>query len=69
MQDSKHCSTPFAIDIELHFEDNGRFEHLSLNRSIIRALQYLTLTRPDIFFSINKLGQFLQAFTQFWSLI
>ena len=37
-------------------------------RNTIDALQYLTLTRPDISFSVNTLSQFLKALTQHhWS--
>lgn len=30
-------------------------------RSVVEALQYLTLTRPDISFSVNKVCQYLHA--------
>jgi hypothetical protein len=36
-------------------EDSSRY------RGIVGALQYLTLTRPDISFSVNKVCQFLHA--------
>jgi hypothetical protein len=39
----------------LSLEDATRY------RSIVRALQYLTLTRPDISFSVNKVCQYLHS--------
>ena len=36
-------------------EDSTRY------RSVVGALQYLTLTRPDIYFSVNKVCQYLHA--------
>jgi hypothetical protein len=33
-------------------------------RSIVGVLQYLTLTRPDLSFAINKVCQYLHAPTQ-----
>jgi histone deacetylase 1/2 len=39
-------------------------------RSIVGALQYLTLTRPDISFSVNKVCQYLHApTTQHWTAV
>ncbi|XP_016168987.1 uncharacterized protein LOC107611590 [Arachis ipaensis] len=38
---------------------DGAFSNPSLYRSIVSGLQYATITRPKIFFSVNKVAQFL----------
>ena len=41
--------------------DSTKFHDPTLYRSIVGALQYLTTTRPDISFSVNKACQVMQA--------
>jgi len=40
--------------------DGEAFHDPSLYRSIVGSLQYLSLTRPNVFFAVNKVCQFLQ---------
>jgi histone deacetylase 1/2 len=55
---SVHEGEPLGV------EDSTRY------RSIVGALQYLTLTRPDISFSVNKVCQFLHApTTHHWTAV
>ena len=57
----KPSSTPMTIDQKLALEDSAPFPNVTLCRSTIGVLQYLTLTRSDISLSVNKLSQFLKA--------
>ncbi|KAK9207149.1 hypothetical protein WN943_017434 [Citrus x changshan-huyou] len=61
MLESKGCNTPISVADKLQKDKGCSFTNPSLYRSIIGSLQYLTLTRPDIAFTVNKLSQFLAA--------
>jgi len=60
MQDCKPCSTPMAAGTSLT-DDGDLFSQPMLYRTLIGSLQYLTYTRPDIAFTVNKLSQFMTA--------
>jgi histone deacetylase 1/2 len=63
MKTCKSAPTPLSPMEKLSKED-GRLlspEDATKYRSIVGALQYLTLTRPDLAFAVNKVCQFLHA--------
>ncbi|GJX01487.1 uncharacterized mitochondrial protein-like protein [Tanacetum coccineum] len=41
-----------------------QFNHPTLYRSLVGALQYLTITRPDLSYAVNQVSQFLHALMQ-----
>jgi len=59
MQDAKPASSPCAAGSKLSKFDGETLPDYSEYRSIVGALQYCTLTRPDIAFSVNQLCQHL----------
>jgi histone deacetylase 1/2 len=63
MTDCATCPTPLSSSdtLSLHGGDPLGPEDSSSYRSVVGALQYLTLTRPDLSFSVNKVCQFLHA--------
>lgn len=72
MRNCKTMNTPMASDAKLSLDDGDppSAEDATSYRSIVGALQYLTLTRPDISFSVNKVCQFLHApTTHHWSAV
>jgi hypothetical protein len=59
MLDAKPVSTPMASSSILSAFEGELFDDPTLYRSTIGALQYLSITRPDIAFSVNRLSQFM----------
>ncbi|KAH9762946.1 retrovirus-related pol polyprotein from transposon RE1 [Citrus sinensis] len=59
MLDCKGCQTPMSSTEKLIKNKGAMFENPSLYRSLVGSLQYVTLTRPEIAFTVNKLSQFL----------
>jgi hypothetical protein len=59
MSGAKNVSTPLSSTQSLQLDDGTAAVDSSHFRRIIGSLQYLTLTRPDISFAVNKLYQFM----------
>lgn len=55
MSDCKPCSTPIVAGLSLTDEGES-FSNPALYRTLIGSLQYLTYTRSDIAFTVNKLN-------------
>jgi hypothetical protein len=60
MVDCKPMSTPLEAKTKISSNDI-LMEDPSYYRGIVGALQYLTLTRPDLSFSVNYVSQFMHA--------
>ncbi|XP_061337462.1 uncharacterized mitochondrial protein AtMg00810-like [Gastrolobium bilobum] len=59
MADAKPMPSPMISGQKLSSTDGSPFRDPVLYRSIVGALQYATITRPDISFSVNKVCQFM----------
>lgn len=59
--DCNPVPTPMLCNTKLSKSSDVLLDNPTIYRNAIGALQYLTLTRPDIAYSINKLSQFLHS--------
>ena len=61
MSTKKSSPTPMSLGNKLYLNDIDTLSHPSLYKSTLESLKYLTMTRPDLEFSVNKLSQFLHG--------
>ena len=67
MFDCSHASTPMSTTSSLSLYKGDSLSDPTSYQSIVGALQYCTITRPDISFALNKVCQFMHApTTQHW---
>ena len=59
MTEAKAVSTPMSSTESLLLHDGFSTHDATEYRQVIGSLQYLSLTRPDVTFAINKLSQFM----------
>jgi hypothetical protein len=64
MLNCKPLSTPMASGTILSAYGQDMCKDPHMYRSVIGALQYATLTRPDLSFSVNKLSQYMHTPTE-----
>ncbi|RVX16422.1 Retrovirus-related Pol polyprotein from transposon RE1 [Vitis vinifera] len=61
LSESKSMTSPMAAGPVLSIADGTRLEDPTLYRSLVGALHYCTITRPDIAYTVYKLCQFMHA--------
>lgn len=59
--DCNPASTPMTCAPKLSKTGGVMLDNLTIYRSAVGALKYLTLTRPDIAYTVNKLSRFLHS--------
>lgn len=59
MSSAKPMATPMMNNIRLSNHNGENFSDLALYRSVMGSLQYTTITRPDIAYSVNMVSQFM----------
>lgn len=61
MADCKGLSTPATTKDRVSSHQGDTFSNSTLFRSIVGGLQYLSLTRPEVCFSVHKVSQFMHS--------
>ncbi|XP_060972596.1 uncharacterized mitochondrial protein AtMg00810-like [Cannabis sativa] len=61
MQEAKSIITPMQYGLTLSKFGSDPVQDPTQYKSVVGALQYATITRPEIAFSVNKVSQFMQS--------
>ena len=61
MLGSKPISTPLAMDTSLTANDGTASVNATMYCQVISGLQHLWITRPDVYFVVNKFSQFMHV--------
>jgi hypothetical protein len=70
MTSCKLVATPLSTSSKLSIASGTLYSDLTRYKQIIGALRYLTFTRPDICYAVNKVCQFMHAPTKdHWSAV
>ena len=59
MMDCKAMTTPMASNLKILSDASSEMVDATMYRQMIGSLMYLTNTRPDMYFAVNTLSQFL----------
>ncbi|GJW75967.1 retrotransposon protein, putative, ty1-copia subclass [Tanacetum coccineum] len=63
-------SSSMVTSSSLSLDDNTAFSNPVKYRQVVGSLQYVTLSRPDIAFAVNKVCQYMHAPTEnYWSAV
>lgn len=70
MSDARGITTPMVSGSLLSSRQGEKFSDVRLYRSTVGALQYATITRPELSFNVNKACQFMHSPTVVhWQLV
>ncbi|KAJ9561084.1 hypothetical protein OSB04_006244 [Centaurea solstitialis] len=70
LSNAKPVSSPISTSANLALNDSSLFDNPVKYRQVVGALQYATLTRPDITYAVNKVCQFMHSPTEnHWSTV
>ncbi|GJU76232.1 retrovirus-related pol polyprotein from transposon TNT 1-94 [Tanacetum coccineum] len=68
LSNCNHVSSLMVTSSSLSLDDSTTFSNLVKYRQVVGSLQYVTLSRPDIAFAVNKVCQYMHAPTNnHWS--